>query len=163
MQAGSVNSNVPEDIPLGNLLSIHSPGSRERAMLHQMTAATAPLSNHPRNGRRRRGRTRGRLRRRGPDPHSALSLFPHPEAAPAPNVPGRRGEIDLRSRSASLGDGLQQAGVAVGVAADDVVVFVHCQRGEVGVRSGVGEGEGSALRCEVSHGVSAANCRNSNT
>ena len=148
------------ELPLTRELIKHSPGSRERAMLDQVTAAAAPLSSRPRSGRRR-NRPRGHLWSRSPDPHSALSLFPHPEAAPASNVPGRRGEIDLRSRSASLGDGLQQAGVAVGVAADDIVVFVHGQRGEVGVRAGVGEGEGGALRCEIPHGVAAANCRNS--
>ena len=146
---------------------MHSPGSRERSMLHQMTGATAPLSSRPRSGRRCRW-PRGHLRRRrSPDAHPAFSLFPHPEAASASTVPGR-GEIDWMSRAAaaaaaegplaSLGDRGQQ--VTVGVAAA-VVVFVHGQRREVGVRSGVGEGEGSALRCEVSHGVAATNCSNS--
>lgn len=162
------------ELPLTRELIKHSPGSRERAMLDQMTAAAAPLSSRPRSGRRR-NRPRGHLWSRSPDPHPALPLFPHSEAASASNVSGR-GEIDLMSRAAvataaataaegplaSLGDRVQQAGVAVGVAAAAaVIVFVHGQRREVGVRAGVGEGEGGALRCEIPHGVAAANCRNS--
>ena len=162
------------ELPLTRELIKHSPGSRERAVLDQVTAAAAaPLSSRPRSGRRR-NRPRGHLWSRSPDPHSALSLFPHSEAASASNVSGR-GEIDLMSRAAvataaataegplaSLGDRVQQAGVAVGVAAAAaVIVFVHGQRREVGVRAGVGEGEGGALRCEIPHRVAAANFRNS--
>ena len=126
------------DNSLGSLLSVYSPRSRERAVLHQMTASTAPMRCRPRSrGSRCSGRPGGHPRRGGPDPHPSLALLPDPEAASAPDAPGRR-EIALQRgpADASLSDRAQE--VAVGVAAADVVLLVHGQRREVGVRSGVG-------------------------
>ena len=141
-----------------------SPGSGERAVLHQVAAAAAPpLRGRPRRRRARLPRGHPGRRRRRPDPHPALALLPHAEAAPAPAASGRRAGLRAAAAEgpvAPLGDGVQEGGVAVGLAADVGLVLVDGQGGEVGVRARVGQGEGSALSREVSYGVPATDCRN---